>query len=86
MKDLIKKIEQTGWFSGELAIDISIRRAFEGYHGIASEDWETQYKITSNGLSDTNGNEVFPKLDMVSKKHESFEDFINRVEACIKAA
>lgn len=79
MEELIRKINNTGWFSGELKIDIQIRRTFEGYHGRASEDWETQYEFTSTEIESDKGKVLFPRLHRISKRNQSFEDFIKSI-------
>lgn len=81
MEKLIKKIENTGWFGGELQAEIKIRRRFEGYHGRASETWETEYEFSSNEIKlDDSGGIAFPSISMKSKRFETFNDFIKRVE------
>lgn len=83
MEKIINKIEHTGWFGGELQAEIKIRRTFEGYHGRASETWETQYEFTSAELKTDSGAVLFPSLSMKSNRFESFNDFIKRVEESI---
>lgn len=79
MEELIKRIELSGWFMGELKVDIKIRRCFEGYHGRASEDWETQYEFISNEIKNTKGEIVFPLINIKSNRYETFNDFIKRI-------
>lgn len=78
--EIINKINQTGWFSGELRAEIKIRRTFEGYHGKASETWETEYEFISTEIKSSSGDLIFPSLCIKSKRHERFDDFIKRVE------
>jgi len=80
MEEIAKYIEQTGWFSGELQFNLSIRRTFEGYHGRASETWETQYEVTCKEILTTDGKVLMPALQMVSIRFESFDNFIQRVK------
>ena len=77
MQNLLKKINNLGWFVGEFDLQINIKRSFEGYSGKATEDWETQYSIKSKGLND---GEIFPIINEKSKSYETFEDFIKRIE------
>lgn len=81
MKKLINKIEDLGWFAGEFSLDIKIKRRFEGYHGRASETWETEHSINTEGIKNDSGEYIFPILHEKSKRFETFEDFIKRIEA-----
>ena len=80
MTKLLSKIEQLGWFGGKFKVEIGIERTFEGYSGHATETWETQYSLKTEGLKSDSGEQVFPALNMKSKSYEKFEDFIKRVE------
>ena len=80
MEKIISKIEHMGWFGGELQAEIKIRRTFEGYHGRASETWETEYEFSSTEIKSDAGAVMFPSISMKSKRFETFNDFIKRVE------
>ncbi len=86
MEKLISKINSTGMFGGELQVEIKIRRTFEGYHGIASETWETEYEFNSSEIKGDSGRAMFPSIFMKSKRWESFNDFIKRVEEKIETS
>lgn len=80
MKKLLQKIESLNCFVGEFQAEIKIRRRFEGYHGIASEGWETEYEFSSTEMKIDEGGEAFPSLSMKSYRYELFGDFIKRIE------
>jgi len=79
MEKILSKINGTGWFGGELQAEIKIRRCFEGYHGIASETWETEYEFVSKEIKTDSGGVIFPAISMKSFRYENFNDFIKRV-------
>lgn len=80
MEKIISKVENAGWFGGELKAEIKIRRRFEGYHGRASETWETEYEFSSTEIKSNNGTIIFPSLCIKSGRFEKFTNFIKRVE------
>ena len=62
MNELIKYINNCGWYGGEIKVTVDIKRRFEGYHGKASETWETVYTITSHNtvLTDNGKTIIIP--------------------------
>lgn len=80
MNKLISKIESLGWYGGELKVNIGIKRCFEGYHGRASETWESEWSFDSNEIKSDDGKILFPELHLKSNRHEIPYDFIKRIE------
>lgn len=85
MKELYRYFYGLGWFIGKLNFQITMNREFEGFYGIASESWETQFHATCNEIRNSNGFVLIPKIDMVSKRFEDIDKFGERILRIIRS-
>lgn len=78
--ELERFIRQQGWFGGTLELVITLKSAFEGFSGRASETWEQQVTIEIKSPD----KKICPDVKLVSKEAEWIDDVAKRALATVK--
>lgn len=79
LKELQNIIGRLGWYSGKSQLLITYEGSFEGFYGLASEDWEQQAVIELKEVKTTNDKIICPAIKVKGNRFESIEDIAKKV-------